>query len=299
MGALSTLAGRQLASFLKLLLPAWWMLCFDPAAAVGEAARQALRASFPGRKERDALFFCSAEVCLLFDHASKVVAWKTWCRILVPSLNGMGRVLQVTMMIGDNITATAAVLGDPRNESPEAMAERHERVVSSSLLALGGLVRLTLGESGPGDEDGGRGQARVYDCVAGVLHQEGFWSRALKSAKPAIRRSAYELVATIVAVRYGHVHGTAWQQDAASLRVSKMFASWRSGLEILDHSVLAPLVLGSLSDQSSETHSELWAMVLGFCRAYPEAFTVVDFSRTIQPRLLALLRCDVSLPLPG
>ena len=62
MGAMSTLAGRQLASFLKLLLPAWWMLCFDPVATVGEAALEALTACFPGRKERDALVYCSKEV---------------------------------------------------------------------------------------------------------------------------------------------------------------------------------------------------------------------------------------------
>ena len=65
MGEISTLAGRQTASFLKLLLPGWWMLCFDPVAAVGAAARQALRASFPGRKERDALVFCIKEVSAL------------------------------------------------------------------------------------------------------------------------------------------------------------------------------------------------------------------------------------------
>jgi len=59
---ISTQAGRQLASVLKLLLPAWWVLCFDPVTAVAEAARQALTATFPGHKECDALLFCSNEV---------------------------------------------------------------------------------------------------------------------------------------------------------------------------------------------------------------------------------------------
>ena len=112
-------------------------------------------------------------------------------------------------MLGGNIAATAAVLGDPRTESPEAMSERHERVVSSSLLALGGFVRLTLEDTSPGGEDGGGGQARVHESVAGILGQQGFWSRALKSAQHGIRRSAYVLVAEVVSARCVGSHGTA------------------------------------------------------------------------------------------
>ena len=119
-------------------------------------------------------------------------------------------------MLSDNIVASAAVLGDPRNESAEAMAERHERVVSSSLLALGGIVRLTLEESARA-QDGSKGQARVYECVAEVLKQQGFWNRALKSSQPAVRRSAYVLVADIIAVRCVCFHGTACNGDAVSL----------------------------------------------------------------------------------
>ena len=61
-GMISAQAGRQLATFVKLLLPAWWMLCFDPVKPVAEAARQALSGTFPGHKECDALLFCNDEV---------------------------------------------------------------------------------------------------------------------------------------------------------------------------------------------------------------------------------------------
>ena len=125
--------------------------------------------------------------------------------------------LQVTMLIGDNVMATAAVLGDPRNETPEAMAERHERVVSSSLLALGGLLRLTCAEPSSAVEDGAKGRNRVYDSVAGVLKQPGFWSRNLKSAQAVVRRSAYVLVVDIVGIRCVCVHGLLLSKHADGL----------------------------------------------------------------------------------
>ncbi len=36
------------------------------------------------------------------------------------------------------------MLGDPRKESPEELAERHERVVAASLLALSSLLDLLV-----------------------------------------------------------------------------------------------------------------------------------------------------------
>ena len=78
------------------------------------------------------------------------------------------------------------------------------------------------------------------------------------------------------------------------LQVLKVFNKCQyhcRSLECLDHQTLAPLILGSLGDQSSETHPELWSMVLSFCRRYPDAFDVLDFRKVVQPRLLAMLRC--------
>ena len=104
---------------------------------------------------------------------------------------------QVISTIGDNLKSVPANLGDPRNESQEAMAERHERLASSSLLALGSLVRRIM-EDADSKHDS---RADVTQGVAGLLSQQGFWSRSLKAAQPSVRCSAYVMVADLVSTR--------------------------------------------------------------------------------------------------
>lgn len=47
-------------------------------------------------------------------------------------------------LLRDNLTANAEALGDARKESPEELAERHERVLAGSLLALSSLLDLLV-----------------------------------------------------------------------------------------------------------------------------------------------------------
>lgn len=53
-------------------------------------------------------------------------------------------VLQVLIFLQENLKANPETLGDPRKESPEELAERHERVVAASLLALSSLLDLLV-----------------------------------------------------------------------------------------------------------------------------------------------------------
>ncbi len=53
-------------------------------------------------------------------------------------------ILQVLIFLQENLKATPETLGDPRKESPEELAERHERVVAASLLALSSLLDLLV-----------------------------------------------------------------------------------------------------------------------------------------------------------
>ena len=48
------------------------------------------------------------------------------------------------IFLQENIKATADMLGDARKETPEELAERHERVVAASLLALSSLLDLLV-----------------------------------------------------------------------------------------------------------------------------------------------------------
>ena len=53
-------------------------------------------------------------------------------------------IFQVLIFLQENLKATPEALGDPRKESPEELAERHERVVAASLLALSSLLDLLV-----------------------------------------------------------------------------------------------------------------------------------------------------------
>jgi len=50
----------------------------------------------------------------------------------------------VLLFLQDNLKATPETLGDARKETPEELAERHERVVAASLLALSSLLDLLV-----------------------------------------------------------------------------------------------------------------------------------------------------------
>lgn len=53
-------------------------------------------------------------------------------------------VLQVLLFLQDTLKATPEALGDARKETAEELAERHERVVAASLLALSSLLDLLV-----------------------------------------------------------------------------------------------------------------------------------------------------------
>lgn len=65
---------------------------------------------------------------------------------LIPrTLDPVGRpVLQALQLLRDNLLAAPEGLGDARKESPEELAERHERVLAASLLALSSLLDLLV-----------------------------------------------------------------------------------------------------------------------------------------------------------
>ena len=62
MGAVAAAIGRDIAPYLKALLPAWYLAQFDAQAEVSAAAQVSLRGAFPGDKESGAVLFCSTEV---------------------------------------------------------------------------------------------------------------------------------------------------------------------------------------------------------------------------------------------
>ena len=58
------------------------------------------------------------------------------------------KVAQVVSYLEENLDAAPGALGEPGKETPEELAQRHERVAAASLLALASLLDLTLGAAG-------------------------------------------------------------------------------------------------------------------------------------------------------
>lgn len=50
---------------------------------------------------------------------------------------------QVLDYLQGNLDSTPDSLGDPRKETPEEMADRHDRVLATTLLALAGILDIT------------------------------------------------------------------------------------------------------------------------------------------------------------
>ena len=77
--------------------------------------------------------------------------------------------------------------------------------MSSSLLALGSFVRLTVEDA----DSKHSWRANITEGITSLLSQQGFWSRALKAAQPSVRRSAYAMIAELVSVRC-HIVGASY-----------------------------------------------------------------------------------------
>lgn len=76
------------------------------------------------------------------------------------------------IFLQDNLKATPETLGDPRKETPEELAERHERVVAASLLALSSLLDLLVSKQQHENTAGGSSSCSVklIDCLVYPYH---------------------------------------------------------------------------------------------------------------------------------
>lgn len=94
--------------------------------------------------------------------------------------------LQVLLFLQDTLKATPESLGDARKETAEELAERHERVVAASLLALSSLLDLLVSKD-QHDSPTGTGNASCtvhlkkhtlpYQHLFGLSILDGFFTR--------------------------------------------------------------------------------------------------------------------------
>ena len=105
---------------------------------------------------------------------------------------------QVLAYLEDNINSDPGALGGP-NETSEALAERHQRVLASSLLALGAFAqRMVAAKGAAGATDSivasASGALRRLGCV---VEKAGFWKRVLASKQGPTRRAAYTFMSQL------------------------------------------------------------------------------------------------------
>uniref|UniRef100_A0A0D9YKV3 E3 ubiquitin-protein ligase listerin n=1 Tax=Oryza glumipatula TaxID=40148 RepID=A0A0D9YKV3_9ORYZ len=112
MSSLVKTVKKGLAPHLKALMGPWWFSQFDPALEVAQAARHSFEAAFPQSDKRlDALMLCVKET---FLH------------------------------LNENLKLTTQALSDKATPMDE-LEDMHQRVISSSLLAMATLIDILLG----------------------------------------------------------------------------------------------------------------------------------------------------------
>ena len=137
---------------------------------------------------------------------------------------------QVVSLLEDNLKATPEQLGDAARESPDELAQRHERVTASTLLALAALADTAApadataaadalphsGVSASRAPDGQGGasptaaaaaspdqqpapEAQLLQRVVAIVNGSGFWKRLYGSKSPMVRQAAYAFTARLAA----------------------------------------------------------------------------------------------------
>ncbi|XP_065833496.1 E3 ubiquitin-protein ligase listerin-like [Oscarella lobularis] len=104
-------AGRQLAPYIKSLVPCWICSTSDPHSPAAGAALKALNAAFPTpKKKADAVAYCRVAICKYLDE------------ILCES--------------------KPSTLSDPRTVPAEEMEAKYERVIATSLRGLSSMMSI-------------------------------------------------------------------------------------------------------------------------------------------------------------
>lgn len=163
--------------------------------------------------------------------------------------------------VGTNVLEhTPETLSDARFVTPVEMEDKHTRVVSSSLKTLGYLVKeLSVDQRGKCLNEYGK----MFDVPK-------FWALTTPPAASAIRRSAYELISTLV-------------------------TQWREVLEERMDKLLPVFPGKSFADQDPGVHGDMWQAILLFTKAFPDSWspsssaTSKSKDKTVTSRLLSFL----------
>jgi len=163
MGALVVRCGKHMASHLKVVVPYWWLGCFDTNKDARAAASDSFRESFPNNKWMSVLTFCRQEV--------------------------------VATLI-EFLRQDAQQLTDLKQATQEEALERQQRVHSQ---ALNGLRELVLAVGTSGNDTSAAVLTLVKSSAVGLEPDASPLRQCLKPKSSSnIRTAAFSLMATLV-----------------------------------------------------------------------------------------------------
>ncbi|XP_021750254.1 E3 ubiquitin-protein ligase listerin-like [Chenopodium quinoa] len=240
MTSLVAAAGRDLAVHLKSLMGPWWFAQFDSVSEVSQAAKRSLQAAFPTQEKRlEALIFCASEV---FEY------------------------------LEENLKLTQQGMADLAAASDE-LADMHQRVISSSLLALATLLDVLIGVQSekPAIEDSNiqstkfsKARDMAISSAKTLFVSHHYFLDFLKSESPAVRSATYAVLRSFVK------------------NICEVFSEDVKGL--------ATAILGAFQEKDPSCHTALWETFLLFTRRFPGSWSYVNFQKIFSNRFWQFLK---------
>lgn len=241
MSSLVKTVKKGLAPHLKALMGPWWFSQFDPALEVAQAARHSFEAAFPQSDKRlDALMLCVKET---FLH------------------------------LNENLKLTTQALSDKATPMDE-LEDMHQRVISSSLLAMATLIDILLG-------------VKLQNCVRDNSSSENtslskVLSGTLSSAESAFSMNKYFL--DFLKSKSAIIRSATYSLLASYIKhVSHVFNEESM-------KVLSPALLGAFNEKDPSCHSSMWDAFLAFSRRFPEAWSYCNIHKVVFSRFWHFLQ---------
>ncbi|XP_026457015.1 E3 ubiquitin-protein ligase listerin-like [Papaver somniferum] len=239
MTSLVTAVGRGLAPHLKSLMGPWWFSQFDPVSEISQAARRSFQDAFAAPEKRlDALILCTSEIFLYLE---------------------------------ENLKLTPQTISDKATPVDE-LEEMHQRVVSSSLLALATLLDILLVKQQSGLENvkaepknASKARATAVSSAEKIFSGHKYLTEFLKSKSPVIRAATYSALGSFIK----HIP------------------------EVINEGnmkLISAAILGSFQEKDPTCHSPMWETVLLFSKKYPESWAPANIQKTVLNRFWQFLR---------
>eukprot|EP00268_Persea_americana_P004589 TRINITY_DN11476_c0_g1_i2.p1 TRINITY_DN11476_c0_g1~~TRINITY_DN11476_c0_g1_i2.p1 ORF type:complete len:1845 (-),score=356.21 TRINITY_DN11476_c0_g1_i2:119-5653(-) len=233
--------GRGLAPHLKSLMGPWWFSQFDPIHEVSQAARRSFQTAFPAQERRlDALILCASEIFLYLD---------------------------------ENLKLTPQAMSDKAVPMDE-LDDMHQRVISSSLLAITTLIDILLGlQSERPDFDkattdakhASRAKAVAISSAEKMFSSHKYFLEFLKSQSPGVRSATYSVLGCFIKhIPHAYNEG--------------------------NMKILSAAILGAFQEKDPACHSSMWDVVLLFSKRFPDSWHLSNIQKTVLTRFWHFLK---------